>query len=74
MSLTSLGYGCAPPGWAAHPRTAVAHRRCAGGVSGSVRGTIKASWRIAMTFARIALERKLPAAKEEGKAAGKGAR
>lgn len=39
----------------------VAHRRRAGGVSkvsGSLRGTIKASWRIAATFVRIALERK----------------
>lgn len=37
----------------------VAHRRRAGGlskVSGSIRGTIKASWRIALTFARIATE------------------
>jgi glycosyltransferase involved in cell wall biosynthesis len=37
----------------------VAHRRRAGGVSkvsGSIRGTIKASWRIALTFARIALQ------------------
>jgi glycosyltransferase involved in cell wall biosynthesis len=39
----------------------VAHRRRAGGVSkvsGSLRGTIKASWRIAATFVRIALEGK----------------
>lgn len=38
----------------------VAHRRRAGGVSkvsGSLHGTIKASWRIAATFVRIALER-----------------
>jgi glycosyltransferase involved in cell wall biosynthesis len=38
----------------------VAHRRRAGGVSkvsGSLRGTIKASWRIAATFVRVALER-----------------
>ncbi len=37
----------------------VAHRRRAGGVSkvsGSLGGTLKASWRIALTFARIALE------------------
>ena len=37
----------------------VAHRRRAGGVSkvsGSLTGTLKASWRILMTFARIALE------------------
>ena len=37
----------------------VAHRRRAGGtskVSGSVSGTIKASWRIMLTFARIACE------------------
>ena len=37
----------------------VAHRRRAGGVSkvsGSLRGTLKASWRILLTFARIALE------------------
>src|SRR5216110_2574966 len=39
----------------------VAHRRRAGGtskVSGSLRGTIKASWRIGATFVRIALEGK----------------
>ena len=39
----------------------VVHRRRAGGVSkvsGSLRGTIKASWRIAATFVRIALEGK----------------
>ena len=38
----------------------VAHRRRAGGVSkvsGSLRGTLRASWRIAATFVRIALER-----------------
>jgi hypothetical protein len=55
----------------------VAHRRRAGGVSkvsGSLRGTIKASWRIALTFARIALERKQPPTAEENEAAGKGAR
>jgi len=37
----------------------VAHRRRAGGlskVSGSLKGTLKASWRILLTFARIALE------------------
>ena len=37
----------------------VAHRRRAGGVSkvsGSLAGTLKASWRILLTFARIALE------------------
>jgi glycosyltransferase involved in cell wall biosynthesis len=37
----------------------VAHRRRAGGVSkvsGNLGGTLKASWRIALTFARIALE------------------
>jgi len=37
----------------------VAHRRRAGGVSkvsGTLRGTLKASWRILLTFARIALE------------------
>ncbi len=37
----------------------VAHRRRAGGVSkvsGSLGGTLKASWRIALTFLRIALE------------------
>jgi len=37
----------------------VAHRRRAGGVSkvsGSLGGTLKASWRILLTFARIALE------------------
>ena len=37
----------------------VAHRRRAGGVSkvsGSLRGTLKASWRIALTFVRVALE------------------
>jgi len=39
----------------------VAHRRRAGGaskVSGNLRGTIKASWRILAAFARIALERR----------------
>ena len=39
----------------------VAHRRRTGGVSkvsGSLRGTIKASWRIGATFVRIALEGK----------------
>ena len=39
----------------------VAHRRRAGGtskVSGNLRGTIKASWRILATFARIAAERR----------------
>jgi glycosyltransferase involved in cell wall biosynthesis len=39
----------------------VAHRRRAGGVSkvsGSLGGTVKASWRIAATFVRIALERR----------------
>ena len=46
----------------------VAHRRRAGGVSkvsGNLRGTLKASWRILLTFARIALEaraRDMPAA------------
>jgi hypothetical protein len=38
---------------------AVPHRRRAGGsskVSGNVRGTLKASWRIVTTFARIAAE------------------
>jgi hypothetical protein len=37
----------------------VAHRRRAGGVSkvsGTLRGTIKASWRILLTFMRIAVE------------------
>lgn len=41
----------------------VAHRRRAGGVSkvsGSVSGTLKASWRIAMTFLRVALEARRP--------------
>ena len=42
----------------------VAHRRRLGGVSkvsGNLRGTIKASWRIGSTFIRIALEaRRLP--------------
>lgn len=41
----------------------VAHRRRAGGVSkvsGSVRGTVKASWRILLTLVRVALERRLP--------------
>jgi glycosyltransferase involved in cell wall biosynthesis len=41
----------------------VAHRRRAGGVSkvsGSLGGTIRASWRIALTFARIALETRRP--------------
>jgi glycosyltransferase involved in cell wall biosynthesis len=55
----------------------VAHRRRAGGVSkvsGSLRGTIKASWRIAATFVRIALERRErpPAAPGSKDAAGKG--
>jgi glycosyltransferase involved in cell wall biosynthesis len=39
----------------------VAHRRRAGGtskVSGSLRGTLKASWRILATFARVATERR----------------
>jgi glycosyltransferase involved in cell wall biosynthesis len=45
----------------------VAHRRRAGGVSkvsGNLAGTLKASWRIALTFARVALEarRSIPAA------------
>jgi glycosyltransferase involved in cell wall biosynthesis len=45
----------------------VAHRRRAGGVSkvsGSISGTFKASWRIALTLARVALEarRTIPAA------------
>jgi glycosyltransferase involved in cell wall biosynthesis len=56
----------------------MAHRRRAGGVSkvsGSLKGTIKASWRIAVTFARIALERKAPPPSQpEEEAAGKGAR
>jgi hypothetical protein len=55
----------------------VPHRRRAGGVSkvsGSLRGTIKASWRIALTFARIALERRQRPPAERNKAAGKGAR
>jgi len=37
----------------------VAHRRRAGGVSkvsGNLRGTLRASWRIALTFIRVALE------------------
>ena len=37
----------------------VAHRRRAGGVSkvsGNLAGTLKASWRILLTFARVALE------------------
>jgi glycosyltransferase involved in cell wall biosynthesis len=41
----------------------VAHRRRAGGVSkvsGTLRGTLKASWRILLTFARVALERRRP--------------
>jgi glycosyltransferase involved in cell wall biosynthesis len=41
----------------------VAHRRRAGGVSkvsGSLRGTVKASWRIALTFIRVALEARRP--------------
>ena len=41
----------------------VTHPRRAGGVSkvsGSLGGTIRASWRIALTFARIALERPRP--------------
>jgi len=46
----------------------VAHRRRAGGVSkvsGSLGGTLKASWRILLTFLRIALEtrRGIPAAR-----------
>jgi hypothetical protein len=39
----------------------VAHRRRAGGtskVSGNLRGTIMASWRILATFTRIAAERR----------------
>jgi glycosyltransferase involved in cell wall biosynthesis len=39
----------------------VAHRRRAGGqskVSGNLRGTLRASWRILVTFARIAAERR----------------
>lgn len=46
----------------------VAHSRRAGGVSkvsGSVRGTIRASWRIAATFVRIALEPKEQPARRE---------
>ena len=46
----------------------VAHSRRAGGiskVSGSLRGTIRASWRIAATFVRIALERKEQPARGE---------
>jgi glycosyltransferase involved in cell wall biosynthesis len=43
----------------------VAHRRRAGGVSkvsGSIAGTLKAGWRIALTFARVAVEaRRRPA-------------
>jgi hypothetical protein len=38
----------------------VPHRRRAGGaskVSGNLRGTIRASWRIVAAFARIAIER-----------------
>jgi glycosyltransferase involved in cell wall biosynthesis len=41
----------------------VAHRRRAGGVSkvsGSLRGTLKAGWRIALTFVRVALEPRGP--------------
>jgi hypothetical protein len=41
----------------------VAHRRRAGGVSkvsGNLVGTIKAGWRIAATFARVALEARRP--------------
>jgi glycosyltransferase involved in cell wall biosynthesis len=41
----------------------VAHRRRAGGVSkvsGTMRGTVKASWRILTTFVRIAAERRGP--------------
>jgi len=41
----------------------VPHRRRAGGVSkvsGSVSGTIRASWRIALTFMRVALEARRP--------------
>ncbi len=41
----------------------VAHRRRAGGVSkvsGSLLGTLKASWHIALTFIRVALERRRP--------------
>jgi glycosyltransferase involved in cell wall biosynthesis len=40
-----------------------AHRRRAGGVSkvsGSLGGTVKASWRILLTFVRVALERRRP--------------
>jgi hypothetical protein len=43
----------------------VAHRRRAGGVSkvsGTFSGTLKASWRILLTFARTALEAKPSAA------------
>jgi glycosyltransferase involved in cell wall biosynthesis len=43
----------------------VAHRRRAGGaskVSGNLRGTLRASWRILATFARIAVERRRPGA------------
>jgi len=46
----------------------VAHSRRAGGVSkvsGSLRGTLKASWRIAATFVRIAFERKEPPARRD---------
>jgi glycosyltransferase involved in cell wall biosynthesis len=42
----------------------VAHRRRRGGVSkvsGTFAGTAKASWRIALTFARVALDRRRPA-------------
>lgn len=41
----------------------VAHRRRIGGaskVSGSLRGTLKASWRIVLTFARVAFEARQP--------------
>jgi glycosyltransferase involved in cell wall biosynthesis len=41
----------------------VAHRRRAGGVSkvsGNLLGTVKAGWRIAATFARVALEARRP--------------
>jgi glycosyltransferase involved in cell wall biosynthesis len=47
----------------------VAHSRRAGGVSkvsGSLRGTVKASWRIAATFARIVLERQARPARRGG--------
>jgi hypothetical protein len=41
----------------------VAHRRRAGGVSkvsGTLGGTLKASWRILLTLVRVALERRRP--------------